>query len=415
MGVQHPFVHLRVRSPYSVLEGAIRMPKMVEACQTYGMPAIALTDTNNLFGALEFSEVLSGAGVQPIVGCTLKLRLGDPHPGERAEPDGTLVLLAQDEEGYGNLMALSSAAFCDVDGSEEPHIPLALVLEHANGVIALTGGPDGLLNRLVIGGRQPEAASYLAQLESAFGDRLYVELQRHGQTEELQAEDWLVREAYARELPLVATNEAYFPDPSMHKAHDALLCISESSFVSVADRRRVTADHDLASPETMHARFADLPEALGNTIEIARRCAFRVRTHAPILPSFPTVGGRTEVEELIARAHEGLTDRLASINAAAPEAAYRERLDFELGIIKQMGFPGYFLIVADFIQWAKNQGIPVGPGRGSGAGSLVAWPLTITDLDPLRFGLAVRALLSTRNVSRCLTLTSTSARSGATK
>ncbi len=399
MAAQLPFVHLRVRSPYSVLEGAIRMPKMVEACQTHGMPAIALTDTNNLFGALEFSEVLSGAGVQPIVGCTLKVRLGDPHPGERAEPDGTLVLLAQDEVGYGNLMALSSAAYLDVDGSEEPHIPFSLVLDHAAGLIALTGGPDGLLNRLVTGGRQPEAATYLDQLASAFGDRLYVELQRHGLEAELEAEDWLVGQAYARDLPLVATNEAYFPDQSMHKAHDALLCISESSFVSVADRRRVTADHYLTTPEEMNARFADLPEALTNTIEIARRCAFRVRTHAPILPSFPTEGGRTEVEELIARAHEGLTDRLASINAAAPEADYRARLDFELDIIKQMGFPGYFLIVSDFIQWAKNNDIPVGPGRGSGAGSLVAYALTITDLDPLRFGLLFERFLNPERVS----------------
>ena len=185
----------------------------------------------------------------------------------------------------------------------------------------------------------------------------------------------------------------------MHKAHDALLCISESSFVSVADRRRVTADHYLTTPEEMNARFADLPEALTNTIEIARRCAFRVRTHAPILPSFPTVGGRDEGEELIARAHEGLTARLATINAAAPESEYRARLDFELGIIRQMGFPGYFLIVSDFIQWAKNNDIPVGPGRGSGAGSLVAYALTITDLDPLRFGLLFERFLNPERVS----------------
>ncbi len=399
MAQTHPFVHLRVRSPYSLLEGAIRMPQMVSACQTHGMPAIALTDTNNLFGALEFSEVMAGAGIQPIVGCTLAVRTVDPHPGERAEPEGMIVLLVQDRTGYENLMALTSAAFLDVDGSEEAHVPLASVLEHSDGLICLTGGPDGVLNRMIGTGRLPEAEKLLARLQDHFGDRLYVELQRHGLESELQAEDWLVEQAYARDLPLVATNEAYFPDPSIHKAHDALLCISQSSFVSVSDRRKVTADHYLTTPQEMSERFADLPEALANTLEIARRCAYRVRTHKPILPSFPTQGGRDEAEELIARAHEGLTERLANGANAAPEAEYRERLDFELRIIKEMGFPGYFLIVSDFIQWAKNHDIPVGPGRGSGAGSLVAYSLTITDLDPLRFGLLFERFLNPERVS----------------
>ena len=396
---RQPFVHLRVRSPYSLLEGAIRIPQMVAACQTHGMPAMALTDTNNLFGALEFSEVMAGAGVQPIIGCTLSVRVNDPHPGERAEADGTLVVLVQNRTGYENLMALSSAAYLDVDASEEPHVPIARIEDHAAGLICLTGGPDGVLNRLLCGGRQPEAAKFLSRLEAAFGDRLYVELQRHGLADERDAEDWLVEEAYARDLPLVATNEAFFPDASMHKAHDALLCISQSSFVSVEDRRKVTAEHYLTSPDEMVQRFQDLPEAIENTLEVARRCAYRVRTHAPILPSFPTRDGRDEGEELSARAHEGLTERLAAGANAAPEEAYRERLDFELGIIKQMGFPGYFLIVSDFIQWAKAQDIPVGPGRGSGAGSLVAYALTITDLDPLRFGLLFERFLNPERVS----------------
>ena len=399
MEAKTPFVHLRVRSPYSLLEGAIKIKKMAEACQAYGMPAIALTDTNNLFGALEFSEVMAGGGIQPIVGCTLSVRLSEPHPGERAEADGTIAVYAQSKTGYLNLMALSSAAYLDVGPAEEPHIPLDLVLSHSEDLILLTGGPDGALNRLIIDGRLPEAAAYLSKLEAAFADRLYVELQRHGRSEERDAEAWLVREAYARDLPLVATNEAYFPDPGMHKAHDALLCISESSFVSVEDRRKVTDQHHLATPDEMRALFADLPEALENTLEVARRCAFRVRTHAPILPSFETEGGRDEAEELVARSHEGLTQRIADGANAMPEEAYRERLDFELNIIKQMGFPGYFLIVSDFIQWAKENGIPVGPGRGSGAGSLVAYALTITDLDPLRFGLLFERFLNPERVS----------------
>jgi DNA polymerase-3 subunit alpha len=399
MSEKQAFVHLRVRSPYSLLEGAIRMPQLAAKCHEFGMPAVALTDTNNLFGALEFSEVMAGKGIQPIVGCTLAVRLGTPHPGERGEADGMLVVLAQNEIGYQNLMALSSAAYLDVDGAEAPHIPLSLVLQHHEGLIALTGGPDGALNQLITSGRLPDAAALLDQLSGAFGDRLYVELQRHGEADELEAETWLVDEAYRRDLPLVATNEAYFPDQAMHRAHDALLCIADGTYVSVAERRKVTSDHYLTSIDEMNARFADLPEALANTIEIARRCAFRVRTHPPILPSFPTEGGRDEIEELIAQAHEGLTERLANGIMSASEQEYRDRLEFELNVIKQMGFPGYFLIVSDFIKWAKVQGIPVGPGRGSGAGSLVAYSLTITDLDPLRFGLLFERFLNPERVS----------------
>jgi len=400
MDTKLPFVHLRVRSPYSLLEGAIRIPKMVDACQAYGMPAIALTDTNNLFGALEFSEKMAGAGIQPIVGITLSVRVSDPHPGERAAPDGTLALYAQNAEGYLNLMALTSAAFLDVDGAEEPQVSLDNVLEHSAGLIALTGGPDSVLNQYVVAGRESEASDLLARYQAAFGDRLYVELQRHGRADELTAEDWLIDQAYARDLPLVATNEAFFPDQGMHRAHDALLCISGSTYVSVEDRRKVTADHHLATPDEMRERFKDLPEALENTLEVARRCAYRVRTHPPILPSFETAEGRDEAEELVARAHEGLTDRIAAGQAnSLPESEYRERLDFELNIIKQMGFPGYFLIVSDFIQWSKENDIPVGPGRGSGAGSLVAYALTITDLDPLRFGLLFERFLNPERVS----------------
>jgi len=396
---KQPFVHLRVRSPYSLLEGAIRIPQMVSACLEFGMPAIALTDTNNLFGALEFSEKLSDAGIQPIIGCTLSVRLSDPHPGERAEADGTVAVFVQNEEGYQNLMALTSAAFLGVDPAEQPHIPADMLVTHHAGLIVLTGGPEGALNKLIETGRLPEASDYLDKLVSAFGDRLYVELQRHGLQNELDAENWLIDQAYEKGLPLVATNEAFFFDQSMHKAHDALMCIADSTYVSVTDRRKVTSEHYLTSPDDMNVRFSDLPEALANSVEIARRCAFRVRTHPPILPSFPTKGGRDESEELIARAHEGLSERLASGKMYASEEDYRKRLDYELGVIMEMGFPGYFLIVSDFIQWSKNNDIPVGPGRGSGAGSVVAWSLTITDLDPLRFGLLFERFLNPERVS----------------
>ena len=396
---QRPFVHLRVRSPYSLLEGALRIGEIADLCRTHDMPAAALTDTNNLFGALEYSEYLSDAGVQPIIGCTLSVQIAEPRPGDRGGPDGTLVLLAQSEAGYANLMALSSSAFLDIQQPDPPHVRLDAVLARSGGLICLTGGHDGLINRLVCAGRTGPADALLDQLHGAFGDRLYLELQRHGRPDDLTAEEYLVDRAYARNLPLVATNEPFFARPEQHSAHDALLCIAGGAYVSQTDRRTVTPEHYFKSGAEMAARFADLPEALDATVDIARRCAVRVRTAAPILPRFPTEGGRDEAEELGARARAGLEARLARNEPAAPRETYEARLAFELDVIGKMGFPGYFLIVSDFIQWAKAEGIPVGPGRGSGAGSLVAWALTITDLDPLRFGLLFERFLNPERVS----------------
>ncbi|WP_421791522.1 DNA polymerase III subunit alpha [Hyphobacterium sp.] len=398
-GARPGFVHLRNRSPYSLLEGAIPIKKMAELAAADGMPAIAITDTNNLFGALEFSEQLSGAGIQPITGCTLSIRLTDPRPGDAAQPDGTIALIASNEAGYNNLMKLTSAAFLEVGATELPHVTAAKLFEHSDGLIVLTGGPDSVLNRWIIAERKGDAASWLDQLHHHFGDRLYIELQRHGRREELIAETWLVDQAYEKGLPLVATNECYFPDREMHAAHDALLCIAESEYLTVDDRRRVTPDHFFASTEEMIARFSDLPEAIENTIEIARRCSHRPKTHDPILPSFPTEGGRDELAELRAQSEDGLNERLKANEAAVDEKEYWDRLEIELEIIGKMGFPGYFLIVADFIKWAKAQDIPVGPGRGSGAGSVVAWALTITDLDPLRFGLLFERFLNPERIS----------------
>lgn len=396
---QGGFVHLRARSPYSLLEGAMRIGEIAQLCKSLSMPAVALTDTNNLFGALEFSEYISGAGVQPIIGCTFAVKLEADRPAEKVTPAGTLVLLAQDETGYRNLMALSSSAFLDVEPSEEPSITLQAILKRHEGLICLTGGYDGVLNRLICAEKAPKAGEVLERLEQVFADRLYIELQRHGRAEEVKAEDWLVPEAYRRQIALVATNEPFFASPDRHEAHDALMCIAQSSYLIVDDRRKVTPDHDFKSAEAMRSLFADLPEAIDNTLDIARRCAYRPVTCAPILPRFPDLEGRTEAEELAARAREGLAARLAQVDAVAPASEYEARLAFELSVIERMGFPGYFLIVADFIQWAKAQGIPVGPGRGSGAGSVVAWALTITDLDPLRFGLLFERFLNPERVS----------------
>ncbi|MGV6813073.1 MAG: DNA polymerase III subunit alpha [Brevirhabdus sp.] len=395
------FIHLRVHTEYSLLEGAIRAKKLAGLCEAAGMPAVAVTDTNNMFGALEVSEYLSGAGIQPIMGCQVDLDYDPPGPGEKPRAPAPLVLLAQNEAGYENLMKLNSCLYLR-EGSALPHVTVDELADHGAGLICLTGGPDGPLGRLVQMNQLPKADALLERLVSIYPDRLYVELQRHPREDATQPETermterWFVETAYARNLPLVATNDVYFPKSDMYEAHDALICIAEGAYVDQSGpRRRLTPQHYFKTPAEMATLFADLPEALENTVEIARRCAFKAYKRAPILPKFAD----DEVEELRRQAREGLVARLAVIPHAAPVEDYEARLDFELGIIEQMGFPGYFLIVADFIKWAKDHQIPVGPGRGSGAGSLVAYALTITDLDPLRYSLLFERFLNPERVS----------------
>jgi DNA polymerase-3 subunit alpha len=398
------FVHLHVHSSYSLLEGALTIPVLAKLAQADGMPALALTDSNNLFGALEFSEKLSGAGIQPIAGLQLTVEFEPPDPtvrqplGPRALPH--IVLLAANAEGYGNLMRLTSRAFLDTPAGEGTHVPFSLLEELHEGLIALTGGPGGPLDTVLREGRSDLATERLRRLMGIFGDRLYVELQRHGRDEEALVEPELLRLAYASGVPLVATNEPFFAKADDYEAHDALLAIAEGRLVADDNRRRLTNWHHFKTRAEMVKLFSDLPEALQSTVEIAMRCAFRPRTRKPILPRF----GSIEVDEgaeLRRQAEEGLTARLA-MHPPAPgltEADYRARLDFEVSVIERMQYPGYFLIVSDFIKWAKAHDIPVGPGRGSGAGSLVAYSLTITDLDPLRFGLLFERFLNPDRVS----------------
>ena len=356
------------------------------------MPAVALTDTNNMFAALEFSVKARDKGIQPIIGCQVTLM---------AEATGPVVLLAQNQAGWMNLMALSTCLYLR-EGGALPHVTVDELCAKAEGLICLTGGATGPLGLLIAQGQMPKAEALADRLAASFGDRLYVELQRHpGENGQLMAaeaasEGGLVDLAYAKGLPLVATNDVYFPKTTMYEAHDALICIAEKAYVDQSQpRRRLTPQHYFKSAEEMAVLFADLPEAIENTVEIARRCAFAVSKHAPILPRFAD----DEVTELRRQAHAGLAERLKVIPHAVTVEEYTARLDFELGIIEQMGFPGYFLIVADFIHWAKEQGIPVGPGRGSGAGSLVAYALTITDLDPLRYNLLFERFLNPERVS----------------
>ena len=387
------FVHLRLHTEYSLLEGAVRLKALPELVARAEMPAVAVTDTNNMFAALEAATGLAARGVQPIMGCQVDVMHDPAAPGEKPRRPAPIVLLAQDETGYGNLMALNSCLYLSRP-EMTPQVTLDELAEHSEGVICLTGGPNGAVGRLVADGQDAKAEVVLDRLAAIYGDRLYVELQRQGTPE--PTERFHVEAAYAKGLPLVATNDVYFPEPGMHEAHDAFLCIAEGAYVDQqAPRRRVTPRHHFASKAEMAALFADLPEALENTVEIARRCAFKAHGRDPILPKFAD----DEVAELRRQSEEGLRARLAVIPHAAPVEEYEKRLAYELGVIEGMGFPGYFLIVADFIKWAKSRDIPVGPGRGSGAGSLVAYALTITDLDPLRYALLFERFLNPDRVS----------------
>ncbi len=395
------FIHLRVHTEYSLLEGAVRLKKLPGLCAGMQMPAVAVTDTNNLFAALEFAVGAAGAGVQPIMGCQVDLRYVDPMPGTRPRPPAPVVLLAQSEVGYEGLMKLNSCLYMRTDG-ELPYVTMDDLAQYAADVICLTGGANGPVGEILQTGNRGAAEALMARLKGIFADRLYVELQRHPREDgspleaEQMTERGLVEMAYAMDLPLVATNDVYFPKTEMYEAHDALICIADGAYVDQQEpRRRLTPQHYLKTPQEMAVLFADLPEALENTVEIAKRCAFAAYRRDPILPKFAD----DEVAELRRMSNAGLQARLAVIPHAAPVEDYQARLDFELGIIESMGFPGYFLIVADFIQWAKDHQIPVGPGRGSGAGSLVAYALTITDLDPLRYSLLFERFLNPERVS----------------
>ena len=418
MASEPAFVHLHVHSSYSLLEGALTIARLAELAKNDRQPALALSDTDSMFGALEFSEKLANSGIQPIVGCAMAVDFGDVENRNTEHNWPRLVLLAADESGYRSLMQLCSRAYLETPAQERPHIKVSWLDETTHGLIALSGGPNGPLDVAIVAGQHPVALSRCQALQRLFGDRLYIELQRHGMVGERLAEPQLIDLAYARGLPLVAANEPFFATRDDYEAHDALLCIAEGKLVADGERRQLTAEHRFKTRAEMAALFADLPEALTATIEIAQRCVFCPRVQAPILPRF--TAGRTEraaadengerdqqaqeaaeAEELRRAARSGLERRLQRYGTAPSHSVedYNERLEFELGVIVNMHYAGYFLIVADFIQWAKAHDIPVGPGRGSGAGSLVAYALTITDLDPIRFGLLFERFLNPERIS----------------
>ncbi|HHZ66494.1 MAG TPA: DNA polymerase III subunit alpha, partial [Alphaproteobacteria bacterium] len=382
-------------------EGAIKIPELAGLCAREQMPAVAITDTGNLFGVLEFSTACAEEGVQPIVGCQIALTNSDTSSNGGPSAPDQLVLLVQDEDGYSNILKLISAAFLDSERGQVPQIDIDTLAERNSGLIALTGGAMGPVGRRLANGQTEAAETSLLELQEVFQDRLYVELMRHQLEVEDDIEPGLLDLADRHNLPLVATNEVFFADQSMFDAHDALLCIADGVTVGQIERRHSTPSHYFKSAKEMWSIFEDVPEAITNTLVIAQRCSFMVETHAPMLPTAGNLlAGRTEPDMLRDLSNEGLARRISRDSFSDSEVVrYRERLAYELDVIIEMGFSGYFLIVSEFIGWAKSSGIPVGPGRGSGAGSIVSWALEITDLDPLRFGLLFERFLNPGRVS----------------
>ena len=390
-----PYVPLRTFSSFTMLEGAVEPKAIAKQAAKLGFPAIAMTDRNGLYGVMPFGDACVAEGVQPIVGTTLAVA----RPGEGALTIDWLVLLAQDEAGYDNLCKLVSAAHLDRPINELPHIPFAMLATHSAGLIALTAGGEGAVARHLADGQRAKAEDYLDRLTALYPGRLYIELSRRGDRIEEAAETGLLEMAYARDLPIVATNPSCYAEPHFHAAHDALLCIANSTYVENKDRPTSSPEAWMKPGSAIEALFPDLPEAIANSAIIAQRCAVAAPQRRPILPRL----GDDEDEALGRDAKAGLDARLARLGelgtAPADPATYYARLDFEIDVITRMGFAGYFLIVADFIKWAKNSYIPVGPGRGSGAGSIVAWSLLITDLDPLALDLLFERFLNPERVS----------------
>ncbi|QJB68119.1 DNA polymerase III subunit alpha [Parasphingorhabdus halotolerans] len=394
---QTPFVHLRAFSAYTILDGAMEPKAIGKIANERGFPAVALCDRIGLFASMAFDDGCRANGVQPITGCFL--RVARPGGGEKPKFDW-LAVYAQNEAGYQNLCRLVSVSHLGRPQALDAHIPLEMLEKHNEGLLALTAGGEGALARLIAEEQHSEAENYLSLLQQYFPDRLYIELSRRDDAVEEAAEAGLIKLAMDRDLPLVATNPSCYAEPEFHEAHDAMTCIAASAYVESNDRDKPSPNLWIKSALVMEGLFSDIPEALENTSVIAKRCAFSPPRRDPILPSLAgDLAG--EAEQLRRDATAGLETRLNHVGGmdAEERQAYFDRLEFELNVIINMGFPGYFLIVADFIKWSKDNDIPVGPGRGSGAGSVVAWALTITDLDPIKLGLLFERFLNPERVS----------------
>jgi DNA polymerase-3 subunit alpha len=398
---QASFIHLRVHTEYSLVDGLVRVKPLMTALLADKMPAVALTDQGNLFAMVKFTRAALGAGIKPLIGVDVQVRYGDDQ-----EAPFQMVLLAQNKEGYLNLSRLISRSYLEGQHRGVPIIQAEWIEQDADGIIALSGGRQGDIGRALLAGQSALAMQRLKQWLACFGDRFYIELQRTGRENEEAYIAESVELAIAQDVPVVATNDVRFLKADEFDAHEARVCIHDGRTLDDPRRsRNYTEQQYLRSTEEMQALFEDIPEALANTVEIAKRCNLEIELGKSYLPQFPIPEGETEASYFCRVSQEGLEQRLKVLldesaeDYAEKRKEYEDRLQIELDVINNMGFPGYFLIVADFIKWSRDNGIPVGPGRGSGAGSLVAYALKITDLDPLQFDLLFERFLNPERVS----------------
>src|SRR2546421_4665632 len=390
------FVHLRLHTEYSLIDSVVRVPELVNAVAEAGMAAVAVTDQSNLFAMVKFYREALASGVKPIVGVDLPIREG----GERQQAS-KIALLCQSQTGYGNVTRLVSRAYLEGQQRGVPMIDRSwLSPRELEGLLALSCAMEGDVGRALVNAREQDAERALDQWLALFPDRFYIELQRLGRPDEESYIAAAVALAARRGVPVVATNDVRFLKPEDFESHEARVCIHDGALLTDSGRvRRYSHQQYLRAPQEMAALFADVPEALANSVEIARRCSLILKLGEVRLPKYPLPSGVGTEDFLREQAARGLAQRLAQQAGTAPAGRYHERLRSELDVICQMGFAGYFLIVADFIRWARANGVPVGPGRGSGAGSLVAYSLGITDLDPLKYDLLFERFLNPERVS----------------
>lgn len=396
-----PFVHLHVHSEYSLLDGAIRIKDMIAKASSYGMPAIALTDHGNLYGAIEFYQKATAAGIKPIIGCEMYVAPGSMHDKKSSHQGRNssyhLTLLATNNRGYHNLIKLTTAAHLD-GFYYKPRVDKELLAKHSEGLIALSGCLQGEINVALSAGDEAKARKAVADYRTIFGkENFFIELSDHGIEAQRRNRASLIKLADEFDLQLVATNDVHFLERSHHEAHDVMICIGTASMVADEKRMHYVPELYLKSGEEMAALFADRPEAISNTLLIAERCNLTLEFNQSKYPSYPPPAGKTGESYLRELCEEGLFKRFGE--RASNDEVLRKRFEYELSVLEKTGFVSYFLIVWDFIHYAKQQGIPVGPGRGSAAGSLIAYVLGITDLDPLRYGLIFERFLNPDRIS----------------
>ena len=393
------FTHLKIHTQYSICEGALRTADLAKFCKINKIKAVGLCDSNNLCGALEFSESIAKSKTQPIIGTQINIQ----HKGNM----GKIPLFAKDLQGYKNLIKLSSKSFLAIKDNEEPHCKIEDIEANYKGLILLSGSFDGLIGQLFFKNLTDEIYALLNRFKKVFSNNFYIEIQRHNDVGEKLFEKFLLKTAEELGLPIIATHEVFYLNKDMHEAHDAYLCIGEKTYVNVKDRRKYSDEHYLKTSEEMYKLFNDLPDALKNNENFPLRISYRPENSLPVLPNIKTKEARNVDDLLTISSQEGLKEKLNEYvfphfdqkRIKEVTNTYNKRLKHEIDIISKMKYSSYFLIVSDYIKWAKKNDIPVGPGRGSGAGSLAAWALSITDIDPIKFDLIFERFLNPDRVS----------------